>query len=1029
VRYLIVSRSRSSNNSTRRGKLSGFYVLAATCLAICLSDSTLAAEPWHPAPRPLMTPWSDQVAPTNALPEYPRPQLVRKDWLNLNGLWDYAIQGKAADRTPATWDGKILVPYCIESALSGVMKPLLPEQRLWYRREFTLPENWKNQRVLLHFGAVDWETTVSVNGTRLGTHRGGYDSFTFDITKALKQSGPQEIVVAVSDPTDTSWQLRGKQTLHPGGAHYTACSGIWQTVWLEPVPQASVESLHLVPDVSGQALKLTVNARTPVEVTEVSVTVSLAGKTVATTSGKLGSELTSGVRDNLAWYKARLIWVTTDLTVSLKDAKLWTPQSPTLYDVVVELKGTDGAVLDTVQSYVGMREITRGKDDRGVPRPLLNGKPIMLPGALDQGYWPDGVYTASTDAALRFDIEAAKKLGLVAIRKHLKVEPERYYYWADRLGLLILQDLPSGSDGDPFTDLPTSPEASTTCEMERGLLIQGRWNHPSIIAWVMFNEGWGQHDTLRHAQWAKQLDATRLIDEASGFPRHGGGDIHDTHGGDAPQDGRRICLDSETAGFGLKAEGHSWPGKLWATGTYDPKTKGEGAAQQLYPVEEQSRAWYTQRMAAFYREMWKKRETTGTSGDFKVQLYDVETESNGLLSYDRAVWKVDPAVVAAACNNQPPPVGDHAQMSPATFVWQNPLPFEYVEAQTKARQEIRDPCIIREGDTYYLVFTMYPFRNREEKFLAEPNQGGSPGIALYSSRDLQAWRFEKWLVKSSELSEDCPYKNRFWAPEIHKIGGKFYLIFTADNWIKNEYNPAGRWGTAGYAFVGVADRITGPYEHITWIKGGACDTSLFVDSDGRTYAVIPRGNVDFQEIDLSGLTHGKVELIGQPKRVVERDNQDIGIKTSPEYLEGPWLEKIHGKYCLFYAELYKDKAVPEFFGYRTGVASADSVAGPYRKDPRGKIFNGGHLSVFDGPDGRKWFCYRGESGGPAQGKLCIDPIDIDPQGQIQAVEHQGRITLGAQPRPATRVHSQIRLSRRVWRPFWKNTTRSSPSVP
>ena len=236
-----------------------------------------------------------------------------------------------------------------------------------------------------------------------------------------------------------------------------------------------------------------------------------------------------------------------------------------------------------------MRTIAVGKDEHGVPRPLLNGQPIMLPGALDQGYWPDGIYTAPTDAALRFDIEAAKQLGLVAIRKHVKVEPERYYYWADRLGLLILQDLPSGREGDPFTDLPTSPEAASTCEMERRLLIQSRWNHPSIIAWVLFNEGWGQHDTLRHASWARQLDPTRLIDEASGFPRHGGGDIHDTHGGDAPQDGRRICLDSETAGFGLAALGHSWPGQLWATGTYDPQTGGEIAAQELYPVEDASK--------------------------------------------------------------------------------------------------------------------------------------------------------------------------------------------------------------------------------------------------------------------------------------------------------------------------------------------------------------------------------------------------------------------------------------------------------
>ena len=265
---------------------------------------------------------------------------------------------------------------------------------------------------MLHFGAVDWETTVFVNGRNLGSHRGGYDPFTFDITAALRKEDQQEITVSVWDPTDASWQLRGKQTLHPGGAAYTACSGIWQTVWLEPVPESSIESLHLVPDVASGTLKVVVDARTPVGTTNVRVVVSEGGRTVSSATGTLGAELTKGVRENLAWYKARLIWVTTDVTVSMKDAKLWTPDSPTLYDVTVQLLGDDGSLLDSVTSYVGMRSIAVGKDEHGVPRPMLNGKSIMLPGALDQGYWPDGIYTAPTDAALRFDIEAAKRLGL-----------------------------------------------------------------------------------------------------------------------------------------------------------------------------------------------------------------------------------------------------------------------------------------------------------------------------------------------------------------------------------------------------------------------------------------------------------------------------------------------------------------------------------------------------------------------------------------------------------------------------------------
>ena len=253
--------------------------------------------------------------------------------------------------------------------------------------------------------------------------------------------------------------------------------------------------------------------------------------------------------------------------------------------------------------------------------------------------------------------------------------------------------------------------------------------------------------------------------------------------------------------------------------------------------------------------------------------------------------------------------------------------------------------------------------------------------------DLKSWKFAKWLVKSSELPENCPYKHRFWAPEIHRIGGKFYLIFTADNWFKKEYNPAGSLGTAGYAFVGVSDKVTKPYEHITYIKGAACDTTLFGDSDGKTYAVIPRYNIDIQEIDLTGLSRGEAKLVGQPKKIVSAENTDIGIAAKPDYLEGPWLEKINGKYHLFYAAIYRDKNHPDWLGYHTGVAVADSVIGPYKKDSRGRIFEGGHLAVFDGPGGDKWFSYRGESRNPARGLLCVDPLTLDADGRVQTRAH------------------------------------------
>lgn len=318
-----------------------------------------------------------------------------------------------------------------------------------------------------------------------------------------------------------------------------------------------------------------------------------------------------------------------------------------------------------------------------------------------------------------------------------------------------------------------------------------------------------------------------------------------------------------------------------------------------------------------------------------------------------------------------------------TYSYTNPLPFEY-EALGQTHGELRDPCIIREGDTYYLVFTVWPFANREEDRLDLPHQGGSPGIKLYSSKDLKTWTFEKWLVKADELPEDCPYKNRFWAPEIHKMGGRFYLVFTADNWIKKAYNPAGTWGTAGYAFVGVADAITGPYEHITYIDGGACDTSLFEDTDGKTYAVIPAYNIYVQQIDFTRIDQGEVKLIGERKPAVQCKNDDIGLKAEADYQEGPWMFQRDGRYHLLYAGPYREaKNTPLQQGYWAGIAYADNPMGPWKKDPRGQIFYGGHMAVFDGPDGRFWFSYRWEMNDKHRGLLCIDPITIDKNGRIQ----------------------------------------------
>lgn len=324
-----------------------------------------------------------------------------------------------------------------------------------------------------------------------------------------------------------------------------------------------------------------------------------------------------------------------------------------------------------------------------------------------------------------------------------------------------------------------------------------------------------------------------------------------------------------------------------------------------------------------------------------------------------------------------------------TFTYQNPLDFSYPYhdgAQERTIKELRDPAIIREGDTYYLTFTAFPFTHSDSRRADKPDHNSSPGIMLYSSADLKDWKFERWLVKSSELPEDCFYKHRFWAPEIHKMRNRFFLIFTADNWIKDEYNKGGKIG-AYVAFVGVADKITGPYEHITWLKGAGCDSTLFQDDDGKTYAVMPFGNEYIQEVDLSGIERGDIKLVGERKMVVARDNRDVGKKTSPDYMEGPWLIKRNGKYVLFTASPYKrtqgeNGESPDLApGYWVGAAVADTIWGPYQKQPQ--VFLGGHIAVFTGPDGKEWFSYRGESGGKAQGRLCVDPISFDDAGFVK----------------------------------------------
>ncbi len=572
-------------------------LLAISALLSLLLLPALRAADWKPAAGPLMTRWAKDVSPEKALPDYPRPQMVRKDWLNMNGLWDI----KLADGTEA----KILVPYPIESALSGVMKHA---DRMTYRRSFEIPKGWSGRHVLLHFGAVDWEAKVSVNGKELGVHRGGYDDFSFDITGALKTSGEQEIAVDVYDPTDAGSQPRGKQVLHPSGIMYTPTSGIWQTVWLEPVAETRIESLLLVPDVDAGCLRLTVGGTGTVEAVATD-----NGKQVAKVGGDAGTEL----------------------KLDIRNPKLWSPDSPHLYDLRVSLK-SGGKTVDEVTSYFGMRKIALGKDDNGVTRLMLNGKFVFQVGPLDQGFWPDGIYTAPTDEALRWDVETMKKLGFNCARKHVKVEPDRWYYWCDKLGLLVWQDMPSGNN--------KTAEARRQFEVELQRLIEGRRDHPAIIMWVVFNEGWGQYDTERLTKWVKEMDPSRLVNNASGWTDKMCGDVIDMHnypgpGSPKPEKNRAAVL-GEFGGLGLSVAGHTWTNKTWGY-------KGTQSSEDL-----------TRNYEKLLGKAWVLKDKAGLCACIYTQITDVETECNGLLTYDREVNKVIPQRAAAVDNGKlpPPPV-------------------------------------------------------------------------------------------------------------------------------------------------------------------------------------------------------------------------------------------------------------------------------------------------------------------------------------------------------------------------------------
>ena len=551
----------------------------------------MAAQLESQTPPTLVTRWAAAVDTARVLPEYPRPQLVRPTWQNLNGWWQYAVRDSGAP-LPDRWDGRILVPFAIESQLSGVRRSVTEHERLWYRRAFhtTAPAGG---RLLLHFGAVDWAATVFVNGHRLGDHEGGYDPFTFDITDALEPSGEQELVVVVWDPTDAGEQPRGKQVRAPRGIWYTSVTGIWQTVWLEPVPEAHITALDVTTDLDSSRVVLRVRAARAGADARVRAIAYAGGQPVGEVEGAID----------------------VPLTFSIGRPRPWSPDDPFLYDLRVHL-----ASGDSVSSYFGMRTVAVARDSLGVRRLFLNGQPLFQYGLLDQGWWPDGLYTAPTDDALRFDIETTRRLGFNLARKHVKVEPARWYYHADRLGLLVWQDMPSANNRT------SASREHFARELQR--VVDALRHHPSILMWVPFNEGWGQHDTERYTTWLQAYDPTRLVNSASGWTDRGTGSVADLHAYPGPtippDDERRARVLGEFGGLGLPLEGHTWLDRdNWGYRSF-PDTVALGHA---------------------YRALLRQLRLLigeGLAAAIYTQTTDVEIEVNGIMTYDRAMVKLPP---------------------------------------------------------------------------------------------------------------------------------------------------------------------------------------------------------------------------------------------------------------------------------------------------------------------------------------------------------------------------------------------------
>ena len=570
---------------------------------------------WHMISDKIRTPWADSVDPGHVLPGYPRPQMIRGTWQNLNGLWQYSIvPGGNGTSFPAVMDGNILVPFPVESALSGVGRSVGKDSILWYRRNFRVPGNWKGKRVLLHFGAVDWRADIYINGQHVALHEGGYDPFTVDITGALNRARDQSVAVRVWDPTDDGPQPRGKQVTHPEHIWYTSVTGIWQTVWLEAVPDTYIDHFREVPDIDHNELHVALTVRNfragdQVIVSAWKGSVKIAEKSIADTS----------------------------LDLEIPYPELWSPDHPFLYDLQLTVTRA-GKILDQVKSYFAMRKISVEPDANGTRRIMLNNRFLFEYGPLDQGWWPDGLYTAPTEQATLFDISTLKAMGFNMIRKHVKVEPEQWYYDCDKLGMLVWQDMPSGDLGNGWNPHPgiledeSDRDRSAVSEgyyrKEWNAIIDALYNHPCIVVWIPFNEGWGQFKTAEITDWTRKKDPSRLVNSASGGNFYGTGDMLDIHNYPDPAmpkpglfGSRQALVLGEFGGLGYPVQGHTWEQANW--GYRNLQSTGDLLTRYGSMVD---------RLSEFIGK--------GLSAAVYTQTTDVETEVNGFITYDRKVIKM-----------------------------------------------------------------------------------------------------------------------------------------------------------------------------------------------------------------------------------------------------------------------------------------------------------------------------------------------------------------------------------------------------